>query len=194
MIRNGYVDGFLPTMSATSLHDLPTAHYANGTAPAWICVEATLARLFHNHPNHVIFHPKRMKPTSNEAKEQLATVIPYLSNHKHRIIYRTARHRRHHIASSAIQNAPKFIEPVRLKRSPARHYPPHAHNIHQLRCAKSNGTSDQIQTHNSPTTQDQQRSHEPRYDRTAVNTLAPSGEHTQASFLTFYPLKYLPDL
>lgn len=73
-------------------------------------------------------------------------MIQYLSKHRGRLDYGTARRGGYHIGSGAIESANKFIAHVRLKRSGAWWYPSKANNILKLRCARANGTFDRVAT------------------------------------------------
>lgn len=126
------------------VHDLANVQYAKETRKAQEWVEATFVRLFHNRIDDVIPGIKRMKPTSQEAREKINDVVRYLSNHKDKVNYGAARRGGYHIGSGAIESANKFIGHVRLKRSGAWWYKTNANNILKLRCAKYNRTYDAI--------------------------------------------------
>lgn len=126
------------------IHDLANEQYGKDTRNAQEWVEATFVRLFHNRVADVIAGVKRMKARSNEAEEQIATVVRYLSNHREKMDYGAARRAGYHIGSGAIESANKFISHVRLKRSGAWWYETNANNILKLRCAKYNKTYDKI--------------------------------------------------
>ena len=85
-----------------------------------------------------------MKPRSKGAGDEIAKVVRYLSNHRERMNYGTARRAGYHIGSGAIESANKFISHVRLKRSGAWWYETNGNNILKLRCAKYNKTYDKI--------------------------------------------------
>jgi hypothetical protein len=129
---------------AEYLHAVADVQYGKGTAKAQEWVEATLTRLFDNQKGAVIAGLKRMSPATTEAEKQISTTIQYLSKHRARLDYGTARRGGYHIGSGAIESANKFIAHVRLKRSGAWWYPSKANNILKLRCAKANGTFDRI--------------------------------------------------
>jgi hypothetical protein len=101
------------------VHDLANVQYGKNTRKAQQWVEATFVRLFHNRIDDVIPGIKRMKPTSQEAREKINDVVRYLSNHKDKVNYGAARRGGYHIGSGAIESANKFIGHVRLKRSGA---------------------------------------------------------------------------
>ena len=124
------------------LHDLANAQYGKNSQKAREWVEATLTRLFLNRPDQIIAGIKRMKPTSDSAKEQIDKTIHYLSERKDMINYGSLKRGGYHIGSGGIESSNKFISNVRLKRSGAWWYPTNANNILKLRCAKYNGTFD----------------------------------------------------
>jgi hypothetical protein len=126
------------------IHDLANAQYGKGNRKAQEWVEATFARLFHNQVTDVIRGIKRMEPKSAEAKKKTNDVVRYLSNHRAKVDYGSAKRGGYHIGSGAIESANKFIAHVRLKRSGAWWYITNANNILKLRCAKYNGTYDRI--------------------------------------------------
>ena len=126
------------------LHDLANAQYGKNSQKAQEWVEATLTRLFLNRSDQIIAGIKRMKPTSDSAKEQIDKTIRYLSQRKDMINYGSLKRGGYHIGSGGIESSNKFISNVRLKRSGAWWYPTNANNILKLRCAKYNGTFDRI--------------------------------------------------
>ena len=85
-----------------------------------------------------------MQPGSSEAQEKIADAVRYLSERKHQVDYESAKRAGYHIGSGAIESANKFIDHVRLKRSGAWWYITNANNILELRCAKYNGTHEDI--------------------------------------------------
>jgi len=85
-----------------------------------------------------------MKPSSDVANEQIKNTIRYLSKRKDKVDYGSSRRGGYHIGSGGIESSNKFIANVRLKRSGAWWYPTNANNILKLRCAKYNGTFDQV--------------------------------------------------
>ncbi len=126
------------------LHDVANAQYGKNSQKAREWIEATLTRLFLNRPDQIIAGIKRMKPSSDSAKEQIAKTIRYLSERKDMINYGSLKRGGYHIGSGGIESSNKFISNVRLKRSGAWWYPTNANNILKLRCAKYNGTFDRI--------------------------------------------------
>lgn len=126
------------------LYDLAQAQYGKDSQKAQEWVEAALTRLFSNQIDGVIAGIKRMKPSSDAAREQIKKTIRYLSNQKDKVDYGSLRRGGYHIGSGGIESSNKFIANVRLKRSGAWWYPTNANNILKLRCAKYNGTFDQV--------------------------------------------------
>jgi len=126
------------------IHDVAKVHYGKGTRQAQQWVEGTLTRIFYGHMDDVISGLNRMKPTSTEARKKIEDAIRYLTNHKDKANYSSAKRGGYHIGSGAIESANKFIGHTRLKRSGAWWYTTNANNILKLRSAKYNGTYDQV--------------------------------------------------
>jgi hypothetical protein len=126
------------------LYNLAHAQYGKESQKAQEWVEAAITRLFSNQINRVIAGMKRMKPSSIAAEEQIKKTIGYLSKRKDKVNYGSLRRGGFHIGSGGIESSNKFVSNVRLKRSGAWWYPTNANNILKLRCAKHNGTFDQI--------------------------------------------------
>ena len=126
------------------LHDLANAQYGKNSQKAREWVEATLCRLFVNKADHIIAGMKRMKPKSDEAKDQIDKTVRYLDERKDMVNYGSLKRGGFHIGSGGIESSNKFIANVRLKRSGAWWYPTNANNILKLRCAKYNKTFDKI--------------------------------------------------
>ena len=126
------------------IHAVANAQYGKGTKQAREWVEATFTRLFHNNVDDVIRGLKIMQPASSEAEEKITGAVRYLSKRKDLVNYGAARRAGYHLGSGAIESANKFISHVRLKRSGAWWYITNANNILKLRCAKYNGTYDNI--------------------------------------------------
>jgi len=127
---------------AEYVHAVADTQYEKGSRKAQEWVESTFVRLFQNGKRSVLSGLKRMRPISAEAEKQISTMIQYLSKHRGRLDYGTARRGGYHIGSGAIESANKFVAHVRLKRSGAWWYPSKANNILKLRCARVNGTFD----------------------------------------------------
>ena len=126
------------------IHATANAQYGKGTKQAREWVEATFTRLFHNDIDNVLRGMRSMQPVSSEAQEKITDAVRYLSERKHQVNYGSAKRAGYHIGSGAIESANKFIGHVRLKRSGAWWYITNANNILKLRCAKYNGTYDDI--------------------------------------------------
>ena len=126
------------------LHDLANTQYGKNSQKAREWVEATLSRLFMNNADQIISGIKRMKPRSDEAKDQIDKTVRYLDERKDMINYGSLKRGGFHIGSGVIESSNKFISNVRLKRSGAWWYPTNANNILKLRCAKYNKTFDRI--------------------------------------------------
>lgn len=126
------------------LYNLAHAQYGKDSQKAQEWVEAAITRLFSNQINRVIAGMKRMKPSSIAAEEQIKKTIGYLSRRKDKVNYGSLKRGGFHIGSGGIESSNKFVSNVRLKRSGAWWYPTNANNILKLRCAKYNGTFDQV--------------------------------------------------
>lgn len=126
------------------LYDLAYAQYGKDSQKSQEWVEAAVTRLFSNQIDGVLAAIKRMKPTSDAAREQIKKTLRYLSTRKDKVDYGALRRGGYHIGSGGIESSNKFISNVRLKRSGAWWYPTNANNILKLRCAKYNGTFDRI--------------------------------------------------
>ena len=126
------------------IHAAANAQYGKGTKQAREWVEATFTRLFHNDIDNVLHGMQIMRPVSSEAQEKITDAVRYLSERKHQVNYGSAKRAGYHIGSGAIESANKFIGHVRLKRSGAWWYITNANNILKLRCAKYNGTYEDI--------------------------------------------------
>jgi hypothetical protein len=109
--------------------------------------EAALARLFYGEVHGVIWGLQRMKPADAQAAKEIDTLIGYLQQHQKRLDYRFARQGGYPMGSGGIESANKFICHVRLKRSGAWWYVTNANQMLALRCAKYNGTFDQVFNH-----------------------------------------------
>jgi len=72
------------------------------------------------------------------------TLIGYLQHNRTRINYRSQRKAGYPLGSGGIESAHKFICHARLKRSGAWWYVAHSNHMLALRCAKYNGTFEQV--------------------------------------------------
>jgi hypothetical protein len=125
------------------LHRVATSLYGQSLkAQEW--AEATLTRLYHGEVSQVIGGLKRMTARSEEATHEIAKLIDYLDEHRHRTRYGTLRRGGYPLGSGGIESANKFISHVRLKRSGAWWYVSNSNHILALRCAKYNGTFDRV--------------------------------------------------
>ena len=153
------------------LHDLANAQYGKNSQQAREWVEATLSRLFMNNADQIIAGIKRMKPKSDEAKEQIDKTVRYLEERKDMVNYGSLKRGGFQIGSGGIESSNKFIANVRLKRSGAWWYPTNANNILKLRCAKYNGTFDQImENRKTSTTQNRTTEQRPNLQLIADNS------------------------
>ena len=127
------------------IHSLAEAQYSHDSNKALHWVESTMARLaFQDGVRHVIAGLRRMRPSSEEAKEQIRKTINYLERNKHRIHYRGDRIGGYPIGSGGVESANKFICHTRLKRSGAWWLKQNSNKMLALRCSLVNGTFDQI--------------------------------------------------
>jgi uncharacterized protein UPF0236 len=126
------------------LHRVAATQYADHPPQALEWAEATMARLFLGEVNKVIGGLKRLQPSTLKAGTEIANLITYLRNHRHRIAYRSQRHSGYPLSSGGIESAHKFICHVRLKRSGAWWYVANGNHMLALRCAKYNGTFDRV--------------------------------------------------
>lgn len=85
-----------------------------------------------------------MHATSAAAAQALANCSEYLEAHRGRTLYRKFRQGGYPLGSGGIESANKFICHVRLKRSGAWWYELNSNQMLALRCAKYNGTFDQV--------------------------------------------------
>jgi hypothetical protein len=128
---------------AEYLHKVAKAQYADSLrAQEW--TEATLTRLYLGKVGQVLGGLRRMQPASDEALKALDNCWVYLKDHRRRTHYRTFRRGGYPLGSGGMESANKFICPVRLKRSGAWWYEESSNQMLALRCAKYNGTLDQV--------------------------------------------------
>ena len=128
---------------AQYLQRVAKAHYgASVQAVEW--VEATMTRLYLGKVGVVLAGLKRMRPTSDEAAKAIANCGDYLDAHRGRTVYRKLRRGGYPLGSGGIESSNKFICHVRLKRSGAWWYEANSNHMLALRCAKYNGTLDQV--------------------------------------------------
>jgi len=128
---------------AQYLQRVAKVHYgSSGQALEW--VEATLTRLYLGKVGWVLGGLKRMQAQSDEAEKALANCWDYLDEHRGRTAYRKLRRGGYPLGSGGIESSNKFICHVRLKRSGAWWYEINSNQMLALRCAKYNGTFDQV--------------------------------------------------
>jgi hypothetical protein len=128
---------------AQYLHRVAKAHYgASVQAVEW--VEATMTRLYLGQVGLVLGGLRRMQAQSDEAEKAIANCWDYLNEHRGRTHYRQLRRRGYPLGSGGIESSNKFICHVRLKRSGAWWYEANSNQMLALRCAKYNGTLDQV--------------------------------------------------
>jgi hypothetical protein len=128
---------------AQSLHRVAKAHYgASVQALEW--VEATMTRLSLGNVGLVLGGLQRMQAQSDEAAQAIANCWNYLDAHRGRTASRTLRRGGYPLGSGGIASSNKFICHVRLKRSGAWWYEANSNHMLALRCAKYNGTLDQV--------------------------------------------------
>jgi hypothetical protein len=131
---------------AQYLHRVAKAHYgASVQAIEW--VEATMTRLYLGKVGLVLGGLRRMQAPSDEAAKAIANCWDYLDEHRGRIHYRHLRRGGYPLGSGGIESSNKFICHVRLKRSGAWWYEANSNHMLALRCAKYNGTLDQVFVH-----------------------------------------------
>ena len=127
------------------MHKVAELQYPSDSTRALHWVESTMNRLcLNNGVRHVIAGLKRMKPASEEAKEQIRKTINYLEKNKQRIHYHGDRVGGYPIGSGGVESANKFICQSRLKKSGAWWLKTNGNKMLALRCALVNETFDKI--------------------------------------------------
>jgi len=125
------------------LHRMAKAQYGDSQqALQW--VEATLTRLYLGKISAVLGGLKRMQGTSEEAQQAISNCWAFLHKHRGRTYYRQLRRGGYAVGSGGIESSNKFICHTRLKRSGAWWYEVNCNQMLALRCAKYNGTFDQV--------------------------------------------------
>jgi hypothetical protein len=122
------------------LHEVAELQYGHDPERAQEWIEATLTRLFSSEAYGVIWGLERMKPRGAEAKREINSLIGYLKENKDRVDYKFYRKGGYPLGSGGIESSNKTICHVRLKRSGAWWYVEKANQMLALRCAKYNGT------------------------------------------------------
>ena len=128
---------------AEYLHEVAKVHYGDSVqALQW--VEATLTRLYLGQVGAVLGGLRRMQAHSEAATKAIANGWVYLHAHRHRTFYCQLRKGGYPLGSGGIESSNKFICHVRLKRSGAWWYERNSNQMLVLRCAKYNGTFNQV--------------------------------------------------
>jgi hypothetical protein len=128
---------------AEYLHGVAKVQYGSSLqALEW--VEATITRLYLGKMSSVLGGLGRMRATSEEAAKAIANCRAYLAEHRGRTAYQKLRRGGYPLGSGGIESSNKFICHVRLKRSGAWWYEINSNQMLALRCAKYNGTFDQV--------------------------------------------------
>jgi hypothetical protein len=128
---------------AQYIHQIAKAHYGTSLQGLeWAA--ATMTRLYLGKVNAVLGGLRRMHPMSDEAAQVIANGWEYLNEHRGRTTYRQLRRGGYPLGSGGIESSNKFICHVRLKRSGAWWYETNSNQMLALRCAKYNGTLDQV--------------------------------------------------
>ncbi len=128
---------------AQYVHNVAKAQYgASLQGLEW--AEATMTRLYLGKVSAILGGLKRMQPASDEAAQAIANGWEYLNAHRGRTTYRQLRRGGYPLGSGGIESSNKFICHVRLKRSGAWWYEANSNQMLALRCAKYNGTLDQV--------------------------------------------------
>jgi hypothetical protein len=125
------------------LHKVAKAQYGTSVqAVEW--VEATMTRLSLGKIGAVLGGLRRIQACSDDAAQALANCWDYLDAHRGRTYYRQLRRGGYPLGSGGIESSNKCICHVRLKRSGAWWYESNSNQMLALRCAKYNGTFDQV--------------------------------------------------
>ena len=128
---------------AQYLHRVAKAHYG-ASVQAFEWVEATMTRLYLGKVGLVLGGLKRMQAQSDEAEKAMANCWDYLNEHRGRTAYQKLRRGGYPLGSGGIASSNKCMCHVRLKRSGAWWYEANSNHMLALRCAKYNGTLDQV--------------------------------------------------
>jgi hypothetical protein len=121
------------------IHKVANLYYGQGPEQAVEWVESTMCRLFYAEVTNVIRGLRNMKPTNDEAAEEIRKLIGYLNKNKKRIHYRGDRIGGYPIGSGGIESANKFICHTRMKRSVAWPVKETGNEMLRIRCAIYNG-------------------------------------------------------
>lgn len=126
------------------VHRLAKVQFGNDAYQQVLWIESAMARLYFGEVESVIWGLQRMKPTSEEAAEEIRKLIGYLKNNAHRIDYASFKRGQYPCGSGGIESANKFICHVRMKRSGAWWYTINGNKMLRLRCAFYNETFDEV--------------------------------------------------
>jgi hypothetical protein len=125
------------------LHKMAKVQYGSSQqALEW--VEATLPRLYVGQIGWVLGGLRRMQAASEEAANAIANGWEYLHAPRDRTHYRQFRRGGYPLGRGGIESSNKFICHGRLKRSGAWWYESNGNQMLALRCAKYNGTFNQV--------------------------------------------------
>jgi hypothetical protein len=129
---------------ASYIHAVAETQYGAHPLKAQEWLEATMARLFCNQGDRVVWGLQRLQPVSPEAEQAIKDALSYLPPRLEQIAYGSHRKGGYPIGSGAIESAHRFIGHVRLKRPGAWWYQENSNKVLALRCAKYNGTFKQV--------------------------------------------------
>src|SRR5215475_1792341 len=87
---------------------------------------------------------RMMKKKSDEAQKAITNCWDYLSGHRGRTTYQKLRRGGYPLGSGGIESSNTFMCHGRLKRSGAWWYEVNSNQMLALRCAKYNGTLEQV--------------------------------------------------
>jgi hypothetical protein len=128
---------------AQYLHQVAKAHYGTSVRGLeW--VEATLTRLYLGKVGLVLGGLPWMQAQADEAAQAIANCWAYLHERRGRTAYQKLRRGGYPLGRGGIASSNKCICHVRLKRSGAWWYALNSNQMLALRCAKYNGTFDQV--------------------------------------------------
>ena len=103
-----------------------------------------MTRLYLGKVRLVLRGLRRMQAQSDEAAKAITNCWDYLEEHRGRTTYQKLRRGGYPLGSGGIESSNKFMCHVRLKRSGAWWYEVNSNQMLALRCAKYNGTFDQV--------------------------------------------------
>ncbi len=128
-----------------AVHELAGLKFADeGAAREQEWVEATMASLYEGEVDSVVRGLRRMRDLRPAVAERIEDLAGYLDNNKGRIDYGFDRRGGYPLGSGGIESANKFICHTRMKRSGAWWYTSNSNHMLALRCARYNGTFDQV--------------------------------------------------